>query len=356
MAVTLFDGFDYYATGNSSGDGGVLQKWTQSGGTGNNTTTTGRFTGSRCWRNGANFTNWMGYLFPGTYSSFSAGVAVRVFGWSAYGTSVGQTPFISFDSGGTYQVSLGYNTTTGLLEAFRNGATRSAGTLLGTSSTGFTISNTVLWYYVEVEVVISDTVGVFNVYLNGASVLSLSLQDTRNGAPTTINRVTIGSSLSSSNWAGMDFDDFYMTDTATRLGERKVETLMPSADGTITWTPSTGILNYAMVDEVQFSSTDYVQSSSVGSQDLYDVADLSAIPASIDAVGTFIWGSKTDAATRAITTALKSGATTSLGSDLTLASGGYLLQNRLFLTDPNTAAAWTSAAVNALQVGPKVTV
>jgi hypothetical protein len=51
---------------------------------------------------------------------------------------------------------------------------------------------------------------------------------------------------------------------------------------------------------------------------------------------------------------VKSGATEVGGADTALPTS-YAWLNRVDAVDPNTAAAWTAAAVNALQVGPKVT-
>jgi hypothetical protein len=51
---------------------------------------------------------------------------------------------------------------------------------------------------------------------------------------------------------------------------------------------------------------------------------------------------------------VKSGATEVGGTDTAL-STSYGWLTRVDTTDPNTGVAWTAAAVNALQVGAKVT-
>jgi hypothetical protein len=63
---------------------------------------------------------------------------------------------------------------------------------------------------------------------------------------------------------------------------------------------------------------------------------------------------KSDAGTRTAAVQVKSGATTVASPTLTLTNTGFQWASRLDVTDPNTSAAWASAAVDALQVGPKV--
>jgi hypothetical protein len=63
---------------------------------------------------------------------------------------------------------------------------------------------------------------------------------------------------------------------------------------------------------------------------------------------------KSDAGSRTAAVQLKSGATTVASPTLTLTTSGWQWAWRMDLTDPNTSAAWTAAAVNAAQIGPTV--
>jgi hypothetical protein len=112
--------------------------------------------------------------------------------------------------------------------------------------------------------------------------------------------------------------------------------------------------NYDLVREsVEDQDTTYVFSSTAGAVDLYDLADLAVTPAAIVGLVTRQCMRKTDAGARSGTTRIKSGATSADGATLNL-STSYLYLNTVYATDPNTGAAWTAAAVNAVQVGPKV--
>lgn len=343
MAVILVEGFDTY---NGIGaNTGMASKWTVNG---SPSLTTGRFSGQCAQSNNSNTSTWSRSL-GASYSSFSVGFALRYTAFPGTGNYV-----CTLDSSGTYQVGITVSST-GTISASRMSSRTAAGAVLGTSASAVIALNT--WHYVEIECVISDTVGVFNVYVDGASVLSLSSQDTRNGTPTTVDTISFGGGLNTSNSNGTaQIDDLYVTDSATKLGERRVETLYPTSDVAQGFARSTGATNYTLVDEAQVNGdTDYVQGSSVGDVDTYGLGDLSSTPSAISAVNVVAYAEKTDAASRSIALQVKSGATTSDGSNYALAAS-YGRFDRLLTTDPNTSAAWTASAVNALQGGPKVTV
>lgn len=229
-----------------------------------------------------------------------------------------------------------------------------AGTLLGASANGVIQPNT--WHYIEVEVTISDTVGVFKVYVDGVQQVNLTGLDNKNTANAYASNIRF-SSASASGWnMSLDVDDFYLTDAATKLGERRVETIYPTSDVAQGFARSTGATNYTLVDEAQVNGdTDYVQGSSVGDTDTYGLGDLSSTPTAVDAVQVISFAEKTDAGSRSFALQVKSGATTSDGSNYALAAS-YGKFERLLTQDPNGPTAWTASAVNALQGGPKVTV
>jgi len=112
--------------------------------------------------------------------------------------------------------------------------------------------------------------------------------------------------------------------------------------------------SYCVNEAVQDGDTTYVYDSTSGHEDLYDLANLAATPTSIVAVQSRMFAKKSDSGTRNGQIRVKSGATEVGGTDTVLATT-YAWLNRVDAVDPNTSAAWTASAVNALQVGPKVT-
>ena len=290
------------------------------------------------------FIDTAGRRLTGTFDAAAGSFTLHgMIHFTAFGTS-STLGILQFLTSGTTQVTVSA-TTNGVIFATRDV------TNLGSSAINAVLINT--WHAIAIEVVISDTVGRVTVYIDGASVLNLTGQDTANGAVLTCNQLLIGSA--SGGTSTFYLDDLYITDSATRLTNHpRIETLVPNADGTpLNWVRSTGTLNYATIDELPVATVDFNSASVVGDADEMGLTDLSVTPTSIEEVCIVMYASKTDATARTLFPGVKSGATTSDGTAVTLNATGIRYERPL-ATDPNTAAAWTTANVNALLVRPKV--
>ena len=112
--------------------------------------------------------------------------------------------------------------------------------------------------------------------------------------------------------------------------------------------------NAGCVNEAQQDgATSYVFDSNPGDADFYGVASIASTPAQVIATTTRAYMQKSDAGTRTAAVQLKSGATTVASPTLVLTTSGFQWAWRTDLVDPNTGAAWTAAAVNNAQIGPK---
>ena len=344
MSVILVEGFDMYnGTGTNTG---LQAMWLPiTGSSGSGSMTTGRFGGQALRVNGGSTTSqWSARRNITSGSSAAAGFAFRA-------SSLAAARHFFWMGDSAYQIGLRLNTN-GSIDAGRYSAINGI-TVLGTSAAGVITVNT--WAYIEVETTINASTGVLNVYVNGTNVISLSGVNTSNSG-TAVSWVQMGfydgGSTSGLTW---DFDDLYVVDVATRLGERRVETLYPNGDtATKNFTPDTGTANYSRVNESQVDGdTSYVQSSTVGARDLYTIGSLSSTPTAIDAVNVVSFAEKTDATTRTLYNSVQSAGTDSDGSAFSLAAS-YGRFDRLLMTDPNGGGAWTASRVNGLQIGPKV--
>ena len=356
MTVVAIDGFDVY-TGVVTNTG-VQAKWPVNGinGTVSGSMVTGRFGGQAVrLQLGTTSTGLAAYArtLPSGYSSLAIGVAYRCNNLTLVTTATNIPIILQFVESTTYHVHLTVSSD-GKINAYR-ASSSIAGTLLGSSSAGVILTNT--WHYIEAEVVISDAAGRVTVYVDGVQVINLTSQDTKNGGSGPISVINLCCNAQAvGNAPTHDFDDFYCVDAATKLGERKVETLYPTSDVAQGFSRSTGSTNYTLVDEATVNGdTDYVQASSLNTVDTYGFGDLSNSPTTIDAVQFACFAEKTDATARSIALQAISGATTSDGSNFVL-TASYNKFERLMTTDPNTSSAWGASAVNALTGGPKVTV
>lgn len=221
------------------------------------------------------------------------------------------------------------------------------------------------WSYIEVKVLISDTVGTIDVQVNGVSVAALTGLDTRDlGSGDDIDAIDlIGIDGNTSNETSVClFDDVYVLDTAGSsptndfLGPTKVEEILPDGAGdNADWTPSAGS-NYQNVDETpRDDDTTYNESSTSTNLDLFTGAALALIDGTVFGVQIHALGRITDATTFTLVPTVKSVATEA-------ADGGKLITDQvdyeaalgMFEDDPDAAAAWTPTTVNAMQIGYEV--
>ncbi len=347
MTLLYFDGFDHYATAQLAAKG-----WT----VGSSTTI------AAVGRTGAN-----GLQFGQAGSYVKRGVAVAdehatLIAGVALNPSVlnDARPVFSFqsDNGATTHVSIEVSSTGAIIARRGNNGN---GTLLGTSSAGVVISGA--YQYIEALVTLSDTVGVVTVHVNGASVLSLTGQDTKSsGTKTVLDTVLIGTVNALVTVVNGTWDDVYICNGAgsapnnTFLGDVRVRTLMPTGNGNssqLVGSDSNSTDNYALVDEVPPDTADYVGSATTGDKDTYAAANLAEVTGTVFGVQQLAYALKTDAGSRSLATVVRSNGTDYDSSDLALATTVQYIRS-LRETDPDTAAAWTIAGVNAAEFGVKV--
>jgi len=229
------------------------------------------------------------------------------------------------------------------------------GTTLATYTGAITVQSA--WTSFEIEVLISPTAGYMNVRKNGNTVndfTSATNLNTRPGANNYANKLTVGiQTTPSTNWA---FDDLLWRSDAASVpwvGDIRCIARMPVSDASVTFTRTAGATNASCVDEPQQNAlTDYVFDAVAGDADFYNIGTIASTPLATVAVTTRAFMSKSDAGARTGAVQIKSGGTTVASPTLALATTfGWTW--RTDTTDPATGAAWTAAAVNTVQCGPK---
>lgn len=339
-AVPIFwDGFDHYNTA------AIAQKWngsTTGGATAINTTAGRRGTGALV----ASLNEGVSRILPTALSAVIMGCACKL-----DGTPVANTqPVFSFGDAGNF----GGGNTQLQIVVDANLAVRvyrgAGSTLLGTSANA--VVPTGAFFYLEARVLVSDTVGVVKVNVNGVEVLSLTSQDTKQTSNTTISQVgLVGASTVSD---GNQFDDFYCADATTNtdfLGDQRVDTGLPVSDGFyLTWTPSGGSQHFALIDDVPQQIVNNIADGTAANKDTFNVTDLTAITGVIAGVQITAYAKKSDAGARSLKLVTRSN-TTDVSSAAQALSTGETFFTAIQLTDPNTAAAWTESGFNAAQFG-----
>jgi hypothetical protein len=209
-------------------------------------------------------------------------------------------------------------------------------------ATGTTQLSSGVWYWIEIYARTHNTLGEYELRIDGDVEISGTGLNTRDGSNNYSNRVFFsGGSLNAK------IDDVYVNnDTGGNFyGPCYVEHLRPTADDTETWTPSAGTDNYALVNEAQSDGdTTYVETSGANT-DLYQFTSL---------VGTGeIFGIQINAHAKTDTAqfqfAYETDSTTENGSTKTLTSA-YLCYSEAKEVDSNTDP-FTNATFNAGRYG-----
>lgn len=229
--------------------------------------------------------------------------------------------------------------------------------LLESSTTGLVVSGG--WYHLEVKVTISNTVGAYEVRLNGSTVMSDTGVDTAWDSEEYVNRLEIYA-----RDLGWQIDDLFLCDTTGStcndfLGDCVIDTLYPTSDGTNTdFTPASGVDHYAMVDVAKFngSATDYVESSTVGHKETFGMTTHSTTK-TIFGIGLNGVVTNPDVGSREVRLLCLSGTvpTENEGLSYSLPQGGaYAYLGATYEQEPTDSVAWTSAKINAAEFGLKV--
>lgn len=251
---------------------------------------------------------------------------------------------------GTTQVQCRLNMRSdGSIRLYRTNSYQGTTTLLATSAAGL-IQDSVEFTF-DLEYFCDDSVGRLLLNINGAQAINFS-GDTKQGSTALIDFFGFGPN----NTCPFTVSHVWWRDDDVSLGPCRISTCLPTSDGgTLNWTPSTGTSHYAVVDEAQVSTADYLSASTVGNRDILGLADLPVTPATIHQIQVKAWAQKTDVASREINLGVGSGATVSDGTGIALSTTNTLI-SRTLTQDPNTSAAWGKSAIDALTLQPNVAV
>lgn len=224
-------------------------------------------------------------------------------------------------------------------------------TLLGTSATPVVTAGA--WHHIEVKALIDDTAGTLEVRVNGRVIIDLDTIDTKATSIAGCAQVVWGDNSISS-------ERFYMKDVIVWdslgssnndfIGDVQIVSLIPTGDTALNWTPSTGTDGYALIDESVPNDTDYISADdTLPDASVFTLSDLDADVVSVKGLMSFVRMFKTDGGTAQVQVGLVSGTNTDNGEDrpITVAETTWMDLSEL---DPDTAAAWTPIAVNAVKL------
>lgn len=323
MALLFYDSFDHYVTAD------ILKKWNTSSGASYVTIVSG----------GRNSSNAIQMYNGGYYVTKTiANSATVLVGCAVYPVTLSTQPFISLLDGSNSHADL-------RLDGSQRITITRNGTLLETSTFTFTSSR---WYFIEFRVTI-DNSGSWEVRCNGTTILS-GTGDTRNDSGNAYANMVKLANLSGGASSQTLFDDVYIRDDSTFMGDCRVDALLPNGDGTYsTWVASSGS-DYQCVDEANPNDdTDYISSATAAEASNFTFPDITGT-ATIKATQVCMYARKDNAGSRNIMEICRSGGSDYDGTSQAIGDS-YLFYREIRETNPKTASAWDIASVNAAEFG-----
>ena len=253
------------------------------------------------------------------------------------------TPLLKFmDESATQQVRL--HVTSG----YELVAYQGDGTLLGTSAIG--VIPNLQWFYFEVKITISATVGEVTARVNETQILNLTSKDTKNGTDyiRSFELNAINDNLDT------NYDDMYIDDAAFH-GDCRVQTFMSDSDGNSSdFTRSTGSNDYECVDESPSNEdTDYIESGTLNHKSIFGIT--TGTLGTVEGIKVSNHCKVTDAGVIKLKAICRSSSTDYQGTETDALSAEYLFKEEIWEDDPSDSNPWTQTKLEAAEFGAEIT-
>jgi len=219
---------------------------------------------------------------------------------------------------------------------------RGAGAALLASGSIVTVASS--WYHIQVHITIHDTTGVVETWIDGVQDINFS-GDTQPGSDTTGDTLYIYQYLS----GALYIDDITVGDEAGgQLPDIRYDLLVPDGDDSVEWTPSTGVDNYALVDEVPPSDVDYVSVGSPNFTDVYTLGDWSGSAKTPQFLVAWVRAKKDVAGARQLSHGLRSGGSDDLTGAYNLTTD-FKYYDHIITDDPDGGGALDDTVIDGLK-------
>ena len=222
--------------------------------------------------------------------------------------------------------------------------------------------STGVYYYVELKHIILNAAGTLEVRVDGA-VWATFAGDTQSTANATANQIAVGQVGADCGQGTWHFDDLYILDGTGAApnndyqGNTQIEAVVPTGAGFYAeWTTLFGApTHWQAEDEVPpDEDTSYVESATLNQRDTFAMGNITPVSATINGVQVLMRARTTLAGADNIARLYRAGGVDYQGADIALQTSYNYLREIIEL-DPNAGpAAWTVAAINAMEMGARV--
>lgn len=211
------------------------------------------------------------------------------------------------------------------------------------------------WHWIDIDLFVDDANGHCIVNINGVEYVNITGTDTRNAGNANVDRVRLGGltpTIRTFRWDDLIIADDAGSPSRGLFGDSRIIALRPSSDtaqrdfSSIDARSPTE--NYVEVNESAVDGdTSYVESSTVGHIDQYNLGDLGVTPPTIHGVGIKAVARKDDGSARSLRLGANSGATT--GTTDNVLGTTYAVAEHIMELNPDDNEAWAVADIDALQ-------
>ena len=207
------------------------------------------------------------------------------------------------------------------------------------------------WFLLEWHLKIADSGGVSEVRVDGETVMTFT-GDTKPGTEGYVAKLGIENLIAA--------DDIAINDTSgsennSWCGDGRIFPLIPSGDVLVQWSPSSGSVNYEMVDEIPpDGDTTFVYTDKDGKVDKYSVTG--SLPTLIRGVRGVIVYAQAKALTGealGLRLGVDSNGSESWSGTITLPTSWAIVNSGLITKDPATGQDWTVEGVQNSRVAIK---
>lgn len=341
MSLVLVDSWDYLATAQLPG------LFTSNG------SMTQGFEGSDGYVAATSVSHNMNFTIPSPASTYIVKLRVK---WASSFLNDDRQVIFRLANGATIHCGLVMNGYDGHLYFFRSSTT----TLIGAFSTKWLREG--IWYDIECKVTIGDAgVGSIECRVNGETWIGPTVVDSRNGATSTADTLTIGPGTGT-GIGGFRYSHVILCDTAGAqmndwLGCVDVATSFAASDGAHTaWTIGAGSgSDYQQVDDpTADGDTTYLNSATLNAKSSFNFAALPAGVTAVKSVTVAMQARKDDATARALTQFIRIGGVDYSGAAKTMTTS-YVFYADHFELDPSSSTVWNVGADFPIEAGVEVT-
>lgn len=269
----------------------------------------------------------------------------------------GLFPHVFRDATNQFQLSIGIGTDGAIVvwnRGFYDGGGGVHGTLLARSGQAVRAKS---FTHIETHVGVDSVAGFVEVRVDGVTVINITGVNTDPVGSGEYSQCSIGTSPGSTSTIGCNvwIDDLFTwngdgTQNNDFVGDQKVYYLVPNGDtAQADWTPSSGSVSYAMVDEIPPDDADYLSlATPTGDTDL-SITDVPAEVVAVAAVMPIMRCLKDDAGTCGIAPSILQASTYASGGTQAVTTAAQYF-GQVFEVDPVSLAPFTPADVNSLKL------